>query len=169
MALPLENCVVERCMPRGYTWAKFVRCWTGDPEGSRFFEEKINPATGETMPAAYFTTLLVYDRDSGMHERAVKFQGSDAVWAQLELSERKQIAQLSCEGHVVTRSYDDHSGRQIVSSTVHIKQGSLSIFGTQLQGGRPAYIHHEKAEPNTLEDWPMPGPSIDDDLDGVPF
>ena len=53
MALPLENCVVERNMPKGYTWAKVFQCWTGDPKSSRFFEEN-------EYPAAYFTWVFTY-------------------------------------------------------------------------------------------------------------
>jgi len=174
MALPLENCVIERCMPRGYTWAKFVRCWTGDPKGARFFEEQENPATGECMPAAYFTTLIVYDRTEGLHERAVKFQGSDALWAQLELSERQQIALVSCEGHLVTRSYDGYDGKPIVQTTVHIKQGTVMMHGIQHQTADATPVmppEPYESEPTGLVAWPEPGPSEDalDNMDDAPF
>ena len=175
MALPLENCVIERAMPKGYTWAKFVQCWTGDPSGAKFFEEKVNPATGETMPAAYFTQLITYDRDSGWLERDIKLQGDEAVWAMLELHEKGQIALLTCEGHVATRSFDGYDGRPVVRSTVHIKQGTLRLHGLQESASPPPLVQ-PSPEPSDAPDgvsglveWPSSGPSEDSLLDGAPF
>lgn len=175
MALPLENCMIERTMPKGYTWAKFVQCWTGDPASGKFFEEKVNPATGETMPAAYFTVLITYDRDSGWIERDIKLQGQDAVWAVMELHEKGQIALLSCEGHIATRSFDGYDGRTIVRSTVHVKQGSVRLHALQESASAPALVHPspdaQKAadEASGLQEWPEPGPSESSLLDGAPF
>lgn len=119
MALPLENCVVERNMPKGYTWAKVFQCWTGDPKSSRFFEEN-------EYPAAYFTWVFTYYPEEGWVERQIKFQGSDAVWAQLELSESAKQANISCEGHLHTRTFEGQDG-PVVVTTINVKQGSLRV------------------------------------------
>ena len=132
MSLPLQNCVIERQMPKGYTWAKFVKCWTGDPSDARFFEEKQDDV-GNTFPCAYFTTLITYTRDEGFTSREVKFQGDDALWAQLELSERGQVALVSCEGHVDTRGIDQPDGTQYVRSNVIIKRGTVSVHAYEVQ------------------------------------
>lgn len=138
MAMPLKNCVIERQMPKGYTWAKFVQCWTGDPAGARFFEEKEDDV-GNTFPAAYFTTIITYDRDSGWIERDIKLQGADAVWAQLELKERGQIALISCEGHIYVRSIEGEHGQAVIRSTVIIKQGTISLHAYERQTGTPIH------------------------------
>lgn len=175
MALPLENCVIERAMPKGYTWAKFVQCWTGDPSGAKFFEQKENPATGETMPAAYFTQLITYDRDSGWVERDIKLQGDEAVWAMLELHEKSQIALLTCEGHVSTRSFDGYDGRSIVRSTVHIKQGTVRLHALQESASAPPLppvpldAYEAAGEGSGLVEWPSAGPSEDLPPDDCPF
>ena len=175
MALPLENCVIERQMPKGYTWAKFVQCWTGDPSGAKFFEERVNPATGETMPAAYFTQLITYDRDSGWLERDVKLQGDEAIWAVMELQEKGQIALLTCEGHVSTRSFDGYDGRPVVRSTVHIKQGTLRLHGLQESASAPPLpqplitASDASGDASGLQEWPEPGPSESSLPDGCPF
>lgn len=182
MALPLENCCIERQMPKGYTWAKFVQCWTGDPESGKFFEESVNQATGETMPAAYFTQIITYDRDSGWIERDIKLQGSDAVWGVLELQEKGQIALVSCEGHVATRSFEGYDGRIIVRSTTHIKQGTMRLHAIQASASAPSLpelpppaFEASCATPG-LQEWPSAGPSEDalpgdgpDLSDGAPF
>ena len=132
MGLPLQNCVIERQMPKGYTWAKFVKCWTGDPADARFFEEKQDDV-GNTFPCAYFTTLITYTRDEGFTSREVKFQGDDALWAQLELSERGQVALVSCEGHIYTRLIANPDGTSYVRSNVIIKRGTVSVHAYEAQ------------------------------------
>ena len=182
MGLPLENCMIERTMPKGYIWAKFVQCWTGDPGSAKFFEEKVNPATGETMPAAYFTQIITYDRDSGWLERDIKLQGSDAVWGVLELQEKGQIALLSCEGHVATRSFEGYDGRPVVRSTVHIKQGTIRLHGLQESASSPSLpevpppAFEASCGASELQEGPSAGPSEDalsgdgpDLSDGSPF
>ena len=148
MSLPLQNCVIERTMPKGYTWAKFVRCWTGDPAGARFFEEKEDDV-GNTFPAAYFTTIITYDREAGWTERDIKFQGADAVWAQLELKERGQIALINCEGHIYTRMVED-DGQSFVRSTVIIKQGTVVVHA----------LHHQTAAPTMSTPTAEPTPGL---------
>jgi hypothetical protein len=125
MALPLSNCVIEKQMPKGYTWAKFVRCWTGDPAKAKFFEEKTDDV-GNIYPAAYFTTLITYDRDQGFIERDIKLQGTEALWAALELQERSQVALVSCEGHIYTKAVE-YGDTTYVRSTVIVKQGTVAI------------------------------------------
>jgi len=174
MALPLENCVIERTMPKGYVWAKFVQCWTADPAGARFFPPKEDSTSGEVMPAAYFTAMLTYDRDQGWIEREVKLQGGDALWAQLELAEKQQIALLSCEGHLVTKPFD-YGGQQFVRTTAHIKQGSVSLHALQAQSGRPIdqppspEALKAQDEALGLQEWPFATPLESELLDGAPF
>lgn len=175
MALPLENCCIERQMPKGYTWAKFVQCWTGDPESGKFFEESVNQATGETMPAAYFTVLRIYDRDQGWTERDVKLQGQDAVWAVMELQEKNQVALLTAEGHVATRSFEGYDGRIIVRSTTHIKQGTVRLHAIQASASAQPLVHPSPSDLKAadeaigLQEWPEPGPSESSLLDDAPF
>lgn len=134
MAFTLENCVMSRSMPKGYTWEKYVKCWTGDPALARFFEPRVNESGEEEMRAAYFTSLLVYDSDSGWTEREVKFQGNDALWAVLELREQNQIALVSCEGHVFTKVIEDQvTGESFVRTTTMIKQGTITCFEFDVQ------------------------------------
>lgn len=183
MALPLENCAIERQMPKGYTWVKFVQCWTGAPGDARFFEEK-QDANGEAWPAAYFTTLVTYDRDGGWQEREVKLRGQDAVWACMELQERGQIALLSCEGHVNQRSFEI-DGQTFFRSSVIIKPGSIRVHGLSESasaptGPLPSNLPEEPAESilaqntatldNGLVEWPSaPSESTLAGLDDIPF
>ena len=166
MAMPLKNCVIERVMPKGYTWAKFIQCWTGDPAGAKFFEEKTDDV-GNFFPAAYFTTLITYDRDSGWIERDIKLQGSDAVWAMLELKERSQIALINCEGHIYTRVVGEGT-QSFVHSTVIIKQGTVAVHAYHHQAVAPATLQPQAPpdEPGLAEF--EPGPS-EADPDGAPF
>ena len=135
----LQNCVVEKSMPKGYTWAKFIKCWTGDPADARFFEEKTDDV-GNVYPCAYFTTIITYDPASGWVQRDVRFKGDEALWAMLELKEKSRIANVSCEGHVYSRVIE-HEGGQGVQSSVIVKQGTLSVF---------AYEDHSSPIPISL-------------------
>jgi hypothetical protein len=142
---------MERQMPKGYTWAKFVKCWTGDPARARFFEEKQDDV-GNTFPAAYFTTLITYDSDQGFTERDIKFQGNDAIWACLELQEASQIALVNCEGHVFTKTFES-DGQIFVRSTVAIKQGTVIVH--QFESQSPPHAAPALNTPSS----PSAGPS----------
>ena len=140
----LANIVIERMMPKGYTWVKFKDCWTGDLAESRFFPPSY--ANGEeVMPAALFATVIVYDQHAGWHERDVKFQGRDAQ-VFLNLKEAKQIARINAEGHVVTRTYNA-DGEDVVTTTVFLKEGGVSILETVRQSPSAFVVDPEVAMP----------------------
>lgn len=129
MAVPasaLTNVVIERDMPRGYTWAKFRNCWTGDLREGRFMPPETNSRTGDMMPAAFFSTIIVYDRDSGFHERDVKFTGADAEYMAIHQCDGN-ILRIDAEGHVSTKTIDTSNGT-IVKSIVFIKEGTVRVL-----------------------------------------
>ena len=141
----LANIAVERLMPKGYTWARFVDCWTGNLARTRFFPPTY--VDGEqVMPAALFATVVVYDQHAGWHERDVKFQGRDAQ-VFLALKEAKQIARINAEGHVVTRTYNAN-GEDVVTTTVFIKEGSVHVLETVHQSASAFIVDPEVAKPH---------------------
>jgi hypothetical protein len=129
----LHDIVVERDMPKGYTWVKVVKCWTCDPKSARFFPPKVTEF-GEELPAAYFTAVMAYDQERGWHERDIKFVGSEAESAALALKEDGQIALISCQGHLSTSVIDLPDGTKAVRSTVLVKVGSTIIHEMEAQG-----------------------------------
>jgi hypothetical protein len=138
----LHDIVVERVMPKGYTWAKVVKCWTCDPKSARFFPPRTTDY-GEELPAAYFTAVMAYDQDQGWHERDIKFVGDEAESAVLALKEDGQIALISCQGHMSTSTIELEDGRSVVKTTILVKVGSTIIHEMEKQG--------ERNEENTLE------------------
>jgi len=147
----LTNCVIERDMPRGYTWAKFRACWTDDLEGARFLERKENPVTGEFMPAAFFCSLIIYDVASGWTTREVKFQGSEAE-AMALIKEEGAIVMINAEGHSVTRPYKDRFGEERAKTTIHLKEGFTEILKRERQTPR-----HDG---QLLQDYQVPDSSL---------
>lgn len=131
----LHNIIVERDMPKGYIWAKVVKCWTGDPRDARFFPPR-STDFGEELPAAYFTTVLHYDQESGWIERNIKFVESEAESAVLALKEDNQIACISCQGHLVTQSVPTPDGKTIARTIIMVKVGSTIIHDMEVQGLR---------------------------------
>lgn len=130
----LENVVIERDMPKGYTWVKVRNCWTSDLSEGRFLSQKTDSISGEMLPAAFFGSVVACDPTSGYHERAVKFQGSDAILI-AKHQECRNIVRLNIEGHLVTRAYDGPRG-QVVVSTIFCKEGSLQILEVCSQSPR---------------------------------
>ena len=130
----LENVVIERDMPKGYTWVKVRNCWTSDLSEGRFLPQKTDAVSGEMLPAAFFGSVIAYDPTSGYHERAVKFQGHDAILI-AQYQEARSIVRLNIEGHLVTRAYDGQRG-QVVVSTIFCKEGSLQILEVCSQSPR---------------------------------
>lgn len=147
----LTNCVIERDMPRGYTWAKFRACWTDDLEGARFLERKENEATGEFMPAAFFCSLVIYDVASGWTTREVKFQGAEAEAMEL-IREEGFIVMVNAEGHSVTRPYKDRFGEERAKTTIHLKEGFTEILKKERQTPR-----HDG---QLLQDYQLPESSL---------
>lgn len=142
-ALALQNVVVERQTSKGYTWVKCLECWTVEPSSARFFPER--NTSYDTMPAAYFTALLAYDPDSGWHERKVKFVGADAENLFHLLHEKGQIALVSCEGHLMTKSFTANDDSARVVTTIVIKQGTVTVHAVTRQSAPPSS--------QTLEDY----------------
>lgn len=134
-AAALTNVVIERDMPRGYTWAKFRNCWTDDLAEARFMAPELNTRTGDMMPAAFFCALIVYDPDSGYHPRDVKFVGSDAE-AMAMHQEDRNILRINAEGHVSTRVIKTPEG-DIARSIVFIKEGTVQVLEVCPQAPRP--------------------------------
>lgn len=143
-ASALRNIVIERDMPRGYIWAKFRDCWTTDLKEGRFLAETLNSRTGEDMPAAFFTAIIVHDPVAGWQERDVKFVGVDAE-AMAMYQEESVIVRLNAEGHISTRSYNTAEG-EVARSTVFIKEGTVQVIETCSQSPRDTSI-------SSLEDY----------------
>ena len=140
----LANVVIERDMPRGYTWAKFRNCWTGDLAEGRFMPPERNARTGDIMPAAFFCTIVVHDPERGFHERDVKFQGADAEAMVMHQSDHN-IVRLNADGHVSTRAIITPEGT-VARSIVFIKEGTVQVLEVCKQTPRPA-------EALTLEEY----------------
>lgn len=130
----LKNVVIERDMPRGYTWAKFRNCWTGDLADGRFMPPELNMRTGHNMPAAFFCTIIVYDPVSGFIEREVKFIGADAENMVIQQHDGN-ILRINAEGHISTKSIESPQGT-IARSIVMIKEGSVEVLEVCRQSPR---------------------------------
>lgn len=129
----LEHIIVERDMPKGYTWVKVFKCWTSDPEGARFFAPKVTDF-GDELPAAYFTSVLCFDREAGWSERNIKFIGTEAEAAFIVLKDSNQVALVSCQGHLVTTTMELEDGRSVARSTIMVKLGSTVVHEVVPQG-----------------------------------
>ena len=134
-AAALQNVVIERQTSKGYTWVRCIECWTSDPSSARFFPERSTQY--DTMPAAYFTELVAYDPDTGWHLRPVKFIGDDAENLFFLLKEKGQIALVSCEGHLMTKSFTTNDKSARVITTIVVKQGTTRVHTVVGQGARP--------------------------------
>ena len=147
----LVNAVVERDMPKGYTWVKVLKCWSGDPVGGRFFAPKTTEF-GDEIPAAYFTTIIVYDRDMGLHERDIKFIGDEAEALNFALSVANQIALISTEGHLTTKTYEMPGGKEIAKTIIMAKRGSTRIYEIVPQGSTSDSCSIEEAANRTMRE-----------------
>ena len=129
----LANTLVERDMSKGYTWGKFLRCWTNELSVSRFFPRKEDSNGVTLMPAAFFTQLVIYDIERGWYPMEVKFQGSEAEALEV-IKSKGRIALLSCEGHLYVKVQNGYRG-QVVHSTFIIKEGTTVIHAEEAQTG----------------------------------
>ena len=157
----LHDIVVERDMPRGYTWAKVIKCWTSDPQSARFFPPRTTDF-GDDLPAAYFTAVLCYDQEAGWIERQIKFMGTEAESAVLALKEDNQIALISCQGHVSTQAIQTPDGKTVARSVIMVKTGSTIIHEMEEQGLRPEdKTLEEAANLKMREIEPKAAPAVD--------
>jgi len=145
----LQNVVIERDMPRGYTWAKIRNCWTSDLEDARFLAPDRNSNTGEMMPAALFTSIIAYDPTSGYIERDVKFQGCDAEAMVMHQAD-SNILRINADGHISTRVINTPEG-QIARSIIFIKEGSVQILEVCPQ--TPRHVDTDTGAGMTLEEY----------------
>jgi len=154
----LHNIAIERDMPSGYTWVKFRDCWTDDLTDARFMAPKMNQATQEEMPAAFFCAIITYDPVAGWISRDVKFQGRDAV-AMLMFKEESYIIRLNADGHLVTKSYQASEGVVRARSTVFIKEGTTEVLEQTKQSPREPAGNSLEAMANRLRPQSEPAPA----------
>lgn len=146
----LEHVVIERDMPKGYTWAKIHRCWTVHPKGARFFAPRVSDF-GDEVPAAYFTAVIAYDPAAGYHEREVKFVGDEAEALNFALSENGYVALICAEGHVSTSAVKLPDGRTVARSTILLKCGMTRLVELRRADDSPVIDASTVAERIMLE------------------